>query len=426
MPKREAVRVYEPAASNPWHDALAQFDAVADIIHLEDAFRNTLRCCQRELTVNFPVEMDDRSRKVFTGYRIQHTDYLGPTKGGLRYHADVTIDEVRALAMWMTWKCAACGLPYGGAKGGVVVNPKELSRSELENLTRRYATEISPIIGPWKDIPAPDVNTNEQTMAWIMDTISMHRGQPTPAIVTGKPLSVFGSQGRFEATGRGILYLTQEACRYKHVPLQDTQVAVQGYGNAGAVSAYLLHRAGARIVAASDTSGGIYNGKGVDPDALWRYKREGGKVAESGFGDRITNAELLTLPVDILVPAAFEGQITEKNAGQVQARMILEAANGPISAGGEKILNEAGVFIVPDTLASAGGVIVSYFEWVQNLNASYWDEEEVNQRLHRIISKAFREMVEVADQEQLPMRDASIVVAVQRVVAAARARGIYP
>jgi glutamate dehydrogenase (NAD(P)+) len=426
MSDGQTTKVMEQAAGNPFQNALAQFDAVADILGLDDGIRAELRTCQHELTVNFPVQMDNGTRRMFKGYRCQHNNALGPYKGGIRYHPDVSLDEVRALAMWMTWKCAVVGLPYGGGKGGVIVNPKELSPAELESLTRRYASEISPIIGPWKDVPAPDVNTTGQIMAWIMDTYSREQGSLTPGVITGKPLSLFGSEGRFEATGRGVLYVAQVACPYKGMPLEGATVAVQGFGNAGTVAASLLEAAGARIVAASDTSGGVYNGNGIDAPALTRFKREGGRIAESGVGDVITNAELLTLPVDVLVPAAFEGQITEKNAADVKARIILEAANGPISPEADEILNDAGAFIVPDILASSGGVIVSYFEWVQNINGMYWDEEEVNERLHKIITKSFRRVTQVAEERNLPMRKAAYVVAVQRVVDAVETRGIYP
>lgn len=425
MSDSQAMPVVEPAVGNPWENAQAQFDAVAEIMNLDDDIRRELRTPQRELTVNFPVRMDDGSVQMFTGYRVQHNSALGPHKGGIRYHPDVCLDEVRALAMWMTWKCSVAGLPYGGGKGGVICNPREMSARELESLTRRYAAEISCIIGPWKDVPAPDVNTTGQIMAWMMDTISRQCGEAKPGVITGKPLSVFGSEGRFEATGRGILYVAQEACPYRNRPLAGATVAVQGFGNAGTVAACLLEEAGARVVAVSDTSGGIYNGKGLDAKALTTYKRSGGRVAESGAGDRITNAELLSLPVDILVPAAFEGQITQRNAADIKARIILEAANGPISPEADEILNEAGAFVVPDILASAGGVIVSYFEWLQNINGYYWDEDEVNNRLHRMMTKAFRQVVAVHERDKLPMRQAAYVVAVQRVVDATKARGVY-
>jgi glutamate dehydrogenase (NAD(P)+) len=426
MSDGQTTKVMEKAAGNPYENALAQFDAVADIMGLDHGIRAELRACQHELTVNLPVQMDDGTRRMFTGYRCQHNNALGPYKGGIRYHPDVSLDEVRALATWMTWKCSVVGIPFGGGKGGIIVDPKKLSIRELEALTRRYASEISPIIGPWKDVPAPDVNTTGQIMAWIMDTYSREQGNLTPGVITGKPLSLFGSEGRVEATGRGVLNIAQAACPFKGMKLEGATVAVQGFGNAGSVAARLFQAVGAEVVAASDTSGGIYNAKSIDAQALSRFKREGGRVAESGVGERITNAELLTLPVDILVPAAFEGQITKKNAADVKARIILEAANGPISPEADDILNEKGIFVVPDILASSGGVIVSYFEWVQNINGLYWDEEEVNERLHKIITKAFHCVAETAEQRQLSMRKAAYVVAVQRVADAVEARGVYP
>jgi glutamate dehydrogenase (NAD(P)+) len=326
----------------------------------------------------------------------------------------------------MTWKCAVNNLPYGGAKGGITVNPKLLSQSELENLTRRYATEISYIIGPHIDIPAPDVNTDPQIMAWIMDTITMHQGHPVPGIVTGKPILIGGSEGRVEATGRGVFFCAQESARERNLSLEGATVAVQGFGNAGQVSAYLLEGAGARIVAASDTSGSIYNGKGLDARALTRLKQQRGRLADSGAGDAISDDELLTLPVDILVPAALEAQITVRNASRVKAKIILEAANGPITPAADAILEDAGVTIIPDIVANAGGVIVSYFEWVQNLNCMRWEEDDVNQRLHGIITKTFHEMLKLAEAEKVSFRLAAIMLAVGRVVEATKLRGIYP
>jgi len=425
-PTAEKAAPQVPLAENPFQMAVAQFDAAADHMNLDEEMRYTLRRCRREFTVNFPVEMDDGRRQGFTGYRVHHNESLGPTKGGIRYHQDVTLDEVRALAMWMTWKCAVTGLPFGGAKGGVTVNPKLLSRSELENLTRRYATEISHIIGPNKDIPAPDVNTDPQVMAWIMDTFSMHEGHLIPAVVTGKPIVLGGSEGRFEATGRGVLYCAQEASRYRNLPLEGATVAVQGFGNAGYASAYLLEEVGARVVAASDTSGAIYNGKGFDARALTRYKQQGGRLAESAAGDLIAPEELLELPVDILIPAALEGQITERNASRIKAKLILEAANGPTTPAADTILADAGIMVVPDIVANAGGVIVSYFEWMQNNQCAHWDEEEVNARLHRIITKAFNDTVKVAGAEKVTLRMAAYMLAINRVVEATKLRGIYP
>lgn len=426
MVQAEKSQTTTAVVENPYEMALTQFDAAADRMDLDDEMRRSLRRCHREFTVNFPVEMDDRSRKTFTGYRVHHNETLGPTKGGIRYHQGVTLDEVKALAMWMTWKCAVNNLPYGGAKGGVTVDPKLLSRGELENLTRRYATEISYIIGPHKDIPAPDVNTTPQVMAWIMDTIAMHEGHVTPAIVTGKPIRVGGSEGRVEATGRGVYFCAQEAAREKGISLDGATVAVQGFGNAGHVSAYLLEGAGARIVAANDTSGCIYDEKGLDARALTHLKQQGGRLADSGAGDAISEAELLSLPVDILVPAALEGQITSRNAGDVKAKIILEAANGPITPGGDAILEDAGVMVIPDIVANAGGVIVSYFEWVQNLSFVHWEEDDVNQRLHKIITKTFQEMLQLAKAEKVSPRSAAIMLAIGHVLEGTKLRGVYP
>jgi glutamate dehydrogenase (NAD(P)+) len=411
---------------SPYEMAVAQFDAAAERMDLPDQMRESLRRCHREFTVNFPVQMDDGSRKMFTGYRVHHNEALGPTKGGIRFHEDVTLDEVKALAMWMTWKCAVMDLPYGGAKGGVSVNPKLLSPSELENLTRRYTTEISYIIGPYKDIPAPDVNTNGQVMAWIADTFAMHEGSYTPAIVTGKPTRIGGSLGRFEATGRGVFYSAQEASREIGLPLEGATVAVQGFGNAGYVSAYLLQEAGARVVAASDTSGAIYDGCGLDARALSRFKQQGGRLADSGVGDSIDPDSLLELDVDILVPAALEEQITDQNAPRVKAKLILEAANGPTTPAADAILADNGATVIPDIVANAGGVIVSYFEWVQNLSWLRWDEDDINGRLHKIITGSLAETWETARRENVSLRTAALMLAIRRVVEAMELRGIYP
>ncbi len=377
-----------------------------------------------------PVHMDDGSTRVFTGYRVQHNDARGPVKGGLRYSLGVSLDEVRALAMLMTWKCAVVDLPFGGAKGGVIVDPRALSRRELERLTRRYASEISIIIGPDKDIPAPDMGTDAQIMAWIMDTYSMQHGHPIPGVVTGKPVQVGGSMGRVEATGRGVLYTIQEACKARGISLEGASVAVQGFGNVGSVSARLLGEAGAKIVAVSDSQGGIYTANGLDIQSIYAGRRAGGLLAEHpGHGidhNDITNAELLELPVDILVPAALESQITGENAARIKANMVVEAANGPTTAEGDAILAERGVYLVPDILANAGGVAVSYFEWVQDLQSFFWEETEVNQRLQRIMSRAFNEVNAVAEERKLRMREAAYVVALKRVVEAITLRGIYP
>ena len=411
---------------NPWDMALSQFDSVAERMELDSEMHDTLRRCHREFIVNFPVEMDDGSRRMYTGYRVHHSEAMGPTKGGIRYHQDVTLDEVRALAMWMTWKCAVMDLPYGGAKGGVTVDPKLLSRSELENLTRRYASEISYIIGPYKDIPAPDVNTDSQVMAWIMDTYSMHEGIMVPAVVTGKPLRLGGSAGRFEATGRGVFYCAQEAVRRLGLSLSGATVAVQGFGNAGQVAACLLEEYGAQVVAASDTSGAVYSGTGLNAAELTRQKREGTPLAEANAGDSIRLEDLLELPVDILIPAALEGQITGDNAPRIKAKLVLEAASGPTTPEADAILADAGALVVPDIVANAGGVVVSYFEWAQNLCYMRWPELEVNQRLHEVITRGFNDAFRLAQSEKVTLRTAALMIAVGRVVEAVKLRGVYP
>ena len=406
--------------------ALSQFDAAADRLGLDDGLRMVLRHCKRELAVHFPVRMDDGSIGEFSGYRIQHNLARGPAKGGLRYHPDVSLDEVRALAMWMTWKSAVVNIPYGGAKGGVIVNPKTLSARELENLTRRYATEISIIIGPSSDIPAPDVGTDGQIMAWIMDTISMHRGYTEAGTVTGKPISVGGTLGRAEATGRGLLYIVQEAAKRFGLSVEGATVAVQGFGKVGAIAAQLLHRAGARVVAVSDSSGAIYNEQGLDCEALMPFREDRIPLAQASQGDKITNRELLSLPVDFLIPAALEGQIHAGNAGEVRARYVVEGANGPTTPEADAILSEKGIVLIPDILANAGGVIVSYFEWVQDLQFYFWEEEEVNERLHRVLTRACRDVFAMAEQHSISLREAAMMLGVSRVVEATRIRGIYP
>jgi glutamate dehydrogenase (NAD(P)+) len=411
---------------NPYAIAQEQFDIAADLLDLPDSLRGHLRVPQRELAVSFPVKMDDGSTRVYEGYRIQHNLSRGPTKGGIRYHPDVTLDDIRALAMLMTWKCGVTGLPYGGAKGGVVVDPKALSESEIERLTRRYASEISLVIGPEKDIPAPDVNTNPQIMAWIMDTVSMHKGYTVPAVVTGKPLNIGGSEGRNEATARGVAYVLTEAARHLSMDLSGATVAVQGFGNAGANTARLLAELGARVVAVSDSRGGAFRPGGLNVKALIAHKRRTGGL--SGFieADTISNAELLELGVDVLVPAALGLQITEENAPRVKARLIAEAANAPISPGADRILYDQGCFVLPDVLANAGGITVSYFEWVQGLQEFFWTEREVNAQLERVMSHAFQSVLRVAQERRVHMRTAAYMVGVQRVADAVTTRGIYP
>jgi glutamate dehydrogenase (NAD(P)+) len=406
--------------------ALAQYERAAKQLSLTRGIEALLRVPERELTVNFPVRMDDGSIRIFTGHRVHHSTARGPGKGGIRYHPDVTLDEVRALAMWMTWKCAVMNLPYGGAKGGVVCDPKQLSLRELEHLTRRYATEISLLISPEGDIPAPDVNTTPQIMAWIMDTYSMHRGHRVPAVVTGKPVAVGGSLGRGEATGRGVMIATREALTRRGHPLAGARIAVQGFGNVGSVAAALLHGAGARIVAVSDSKGGTLNARGLDPRALARHKRESGRVSDYPGGEPIDNATLLATECDVLVPAALEQQITAANAERIRARLVVEGANGPTTPEADAVLAARDIVVVPDVLANAGGVVVSYFEWVQDLQAFFWTEEEINQRLERLMVRAFEEVAATARDRGTDLRTAALGRAVERVAEAITLLGIYP
>ncbi|MDO8614429.1 MAG: Glu/Leu/Phe/Val dehydrogenase [Dehalococcoidia bacterium] len=406
--------------------ALSQLDAAAGRLHLDEGIHQMLRHCKRELVVHFPVQMDDGTTRVFEGFRVQHNLSRGPAKGGLRYHLNVCLDEVRALAMWMTWKSAVVNLPYGGAKGGVVVEPRSLSETELENLTRRYATEISIIIGPDEDIPAPDMGTDGRIMAWIMDTISMHRGHTVTGVVTGKPVSVGGTLGRAEATGRGLQYVVEEVAKQFGVTLEGATVAVQGFGNVGSVAALLLTRAGAKVVAVSDSSSGLYNGRGLGIEALTALAGDHAPMARASGGDHISNEELLALPVDFLIPSALEGQLTGENAAAVQARYVVEGANGPTTPDADAVFGERGITVIPDILANAGGVIVSYFEWVQDLQAYFWEEGEVNERLHRVITRAYKDVARMAEEQSVTMREAAMLLGVSRVVEATKIRGIYP
>jgi glutamate dehydrogenase (NAD(P)+) len=407
--------------------AQEQFDRAADVLDLDDDVRKVLREVKRELTVHFPVLMDDRSIEMFTGYRVQHNLARGPAKGGLRFHPAVTLDEVKALAMWMTWKCAVVGLPYGGAKGGVIVDPKLLSLDEQQRLVRRFATEISIIVGPESDIPAPDMGTNAQHMAWFMDTISMHRGYSVPATVTGKPLSVGGSEGRQEATGRGLAFCVLEAMEEIGLRGPGSTAVVQGFGNVGSVSARLLNReAGMSILAVSDSTSAIFNGHGLDLDEVQEYKLRHGSFKGYPGAEEIDPAEVLELECTVLVPAAIESQIHSGNAERVRARIVAEGANGPTTPEADDILNGKGVLVVPDILANAGGVIVSYFEWVQDLQAFFWEESEINQRLHHIMSRAYKQVSQTAARRKLSMRTSAYTLAVDQVAKATEARGIYP
>ncbi|MBI4050893.1 MAG: Glu/Leu/Phe/Val dehydrogenase [Elusimicrobia bacterium] len=413
---------------NPWQMAMVQLDSVAAKMKLDPGIKKKIAHCKRALIVSIPIRMDDGSIEVFEGYRVQHNVERGPAKGGIRYHPDVTLEEVKALAFWMTLKCAVMGVPYGGAKGGVRVNPKELSIGELERLTRRFTSEISIIIGPEKDIPAPDVYTNPQTMAWMMDTYSMVVGYSAPGVVTGKPIEIGGSLGRNEATGRGVVYVIQNAFKQLGWNLKDSRVAVQGFGNAGSICAKLLSDLGLKVIAVSDSKGGVHCDKGLDVSKLNQIKAKGGSVTEyTGNGvTRITNEELLETKCDVLVPAALENQITEENARRVQAKLIAEAANGPTTPEADKILYDREVFVLPDILANAGGVTVSYLEWVQDIQAYFWKEEDVNRRLQDIMDKAFQTVYEVSKKERVDMRLAAQMVAVSRIAKAIQIRGIFP
>ncbi len=413
--------------NNVYENALRSYDEAAQYVQMAPGIYEMLRAPKRELTVNFPVRMDDGSVRTFTGYRVHHNTVRGPSKGGIRYHPSLDLDDVRALAMLMTWKCTVVGIPYGGAKGGVVCDPKKLSQRELENLTRRYATEISILVSPEGDIPAPDVNTNDTIMAWIMDTYSMHRGYSVPAVVTGKPLSIGGSPGRGEATGRGVMFCVREAMKHLCMPIEGATAVVQGFGKVGSVAAYLLQSKGMKIVGLSDVAGGIYNPKGIDAYDVVRYVAQNGGSLQGYPGcDRVTNEELLTLPCDVLVPAAMENQITMRNAAKIQAKIVAEGANGPTTVDADKVMQDNGIFVVPDILCNAGGVTVSYFEWVQGLQFFFWSEREINVRLREIMVRSFNDVLRIAKEKKVSMRLAAMILAIERVAEATRVRGIYP
>jgi glutamate dehydrogenase (NAD(P)+) len=413
-------------AINPWHVAQQQFDIAADRLNLEPSLRRVLREPRREFTVHFPVKMDDGSVQVFTGFRVQHNLGRGPAKGGIRYHQNVSLDEVKALAMWMTWKCAVVGIPFGGGKGGVIVDPKKLSRKELEALSRRFFTEIEVLVGPEKDIPAPDVNTNAQVMAWFMDTYSMHQGYTVPGVVTGKPISLGGSEGRNEATARGCVYTIVEAANHIGLDLNKSTVVVQGFGNAGSIAAQLMVKEGATVLAVSDSTAAIHNPQGLDIGRVINWKAEHGTVGGFPGANAISSAQLLEIECDVLIPAALENQITASNAGRIKAKIIAEAANGPTTPEADEILHRAGTFLIPDILCNAGGVTVSYFEWVQDLNRDHWSEKIVNEKLREIMVKSFNETLTIAEREQVNMRLAAYLLAVDRVASATALRGLYP
>jgi glutamate dehydrogenase (NAD(P)+) len=382
----------------------------------------------RAVVVSVPIRMDDGRTEMFTGYRVQHHLSVGPTKGGLRYHPDVTLGEVAALAMWMSWKCSLCGLPYGGAKGGVACDPRAMSHGELERMTRRFTQEMIPFIGPHVDVMAPDLGTNEQIMAWIMDTYSMHEGNPVPQIVTGKPVSLGGSAGRREATGRGVAYLVNRALDHLNMKSESTRVVVQGFGNVGSIAAQQLYRFGAKIIGISDFSGGIHNPNGLDLNKLIDYTTHHGSL--EGFrdgGDHITNDELLQLECEVLVPAALERQITEKNVGKLRCRVLAEGANGPTTVEADSVLRQRDdIFLIPDILCNAGGVIVSYFEWVQDLQSFFWTEAEVNDKLYRQLETAYQQVLQMARKNKLYMRDAALALGISRIAQAKQVRGLFP
>ncbi|RMH06855.1 MAG: Glu/Leu/Phe/Val dehydrogenase [Nitrospirae bacterium] len=406
--------------------AVAQFDQAAEAMDLHPDLRERLKTPQRALTVSLPIRMDDGTVKVFIGYRVQHDSARGPSKGGIRYHQDINLGEIAALAMWMTWKTALVGVPYGGAKGGVKVNASTLSMRELERLTRRYAAEIFPLIGPDKDIPATDIGTNSQVMAWIMDTYSQQVGYAVPGAVTGKPLSIGGSLGREEATGRGVVNVTLEAMRHLGIELDKTSVVVQGFGNVGSHTARIMHEVGAKVIGVSDFSGGLYNPHGLDIPRLLQHTQHGLPVTESRLGEVITNEELLTLDCTVLIPAAISEQITKHNASNLRCRILTEAANGPTTIEADDILRDRGIFIIPDILANSGGVIVSYFEWVQDVQRFFWKEEDIRQRLREIITTAFHRTLLFAQAKKTTMRMAALMHGINQVAQAHTVRGLYP
>lgn len=416
-----------PAAINPFEVALKQLDEAAKLINLDKGLQQVLANPKRILTVSLPIRMDNGEIHVFTGYRSQHNDARGPYKGGIRYHPQVSIDEVKALSMWMTWKCAIADIPYGGGKGGIICNPKEMSEGELERLTRRYAYGIADIIGPHTDIPAPDVYTGGKEMAWIMDTYSALKGNYVqPEIITGKPITIGGSLGRNEATGRGLAFTVREAAKKLKIDMKDATMAVEGFGNAGQFASQFVEDQGARLIAASDSKGGIYNKNGINVAELRRHKDKTGSVVGFSGANSVSNEELLETECTILIPAALENQITTKNASRIKAKIVAEAANGPTTPDADEVLYNNKILVIPDILANGGGVTVSYFEWLQNLRRDYWAEQKVNERLDRNITKAFNDVYQTSERYGIDMRKASTVLAVNRVVEAIKIRGLWP
>ncbi|HLK67472.1 MAG TPA: Glu/Leu/Phe/Val dehydrogenase [Bryobacteraceae bacterium] len=414
------------AVKNPYEVALENFDLAANALDLDNNVRAMIKYPERELKVSVPVRMDTGKIVRFEGYRVQHSTQRGPAKGGIRFHPNVNIDEVRALATWMTWKCAVVNIPYGGGKGGITCNPKEMSQTELERMTRRYASAILPIIGPEKDIPAPDVYTTPQIMAWIMDTYSMMKGYPVTGVVTGKPIDLGGSLGRNEATGRGVFYTIRSSCKNLGIPLEGARTVVQGFGNAGSIAATLMFEAGAKVIAVNDTRGCIFNKKGLDIKAVVAFKNRTGTVVGFPESEKITPEELLAMECEVLIPAALENAITADNAHTVRARIIAEAANGPVTPEADRILDEKAVFLIPDILCNAGGVTVSYFEWVQDENHLFWDENDVNAKLEKIMVRSFNDVFNIHVDRNVNMRLAANMLGVGRVAEACRVRGLYP
>ncbi|MBL8241347.1 MAG: Glu/Leu/Phe/Val dehydrogenase [Bryobacterales bacterium] len=410
---------------NPWKNAAIRFENAAAKLKLDDGMRKILKTPSKELTVAVPIVLDDGRIEVFTGYRVQHSIARGPAKGGIRFAPDVSLDEVRALASWMTWKCAVVNLPYGGGKGGVICDPSILSPTELERITRRYTSEILDIIGPEKDIPAPDMNTNEQTMAWIMDTYSMHKRETTTGVVTGKPLDLGGSRGRPEATGRGCLYVTRESLKKFNIPPTKAKVVIQGFGNVGGMAARLMTREGIRVVAIIEVDGAVYNENGLDIEALMKHRRETGSVLDFPEAQNLTAEQAMRLECDVLLPAAKENVITSENAASLNCKIICEGANGPTTAPADSILADRGIFVIPDILANAGGVTVSYFEWVQDRQGYFWNEKLVNERLEEIMVNSFYDVLKYAREHNVENRTAAYMLALDRVAFAIKLRGLY-
>ena len=410
---------------NPWEAQAARFDFAAHKLNLDEGLWKVLRLPNREIIVHFPIAMDDGSVEVFTGFRVHHSMARGPGKGGIRYAPDVNLDEVRALASWMTWKCAVVNIPFGGSKGGVICDPRKLSQGELERITRRYTSELVEFLGPEKDVPAPDVNTNEQTMAWIMDTYSMHMRQTVTSVVTGKPITLGGSRGRREATGRGIRVVCLEALHYLNMPVEGCRIVIQGFGNVGSNAAQLLSDLGCKIVGIAEYDGGLHNDNGIDISALSEYRHRNGSIVGFRGAEAIESVDLLTADCDVLIPAATENVITSKNASRIRARIVCEGANGPTTAMADDILADKGIFVVPDILANAGGVTVSYFEWVQDRQGYFWKEDMVNERLEEILKESFEEVVRYSATHGVNNRIAAYMLAIDRVAGVIRQRGFY-